>query len=235
MDFFLLCVAAASALCSIVIASAQAAAARRERRLAQALAKSHEITLAGLARALDLRDHETERHCARVTDMAVRLAASMGLCGEALEHVRRGAMLHDIGKLGVPDAILNKPGPLADEEWAVMRRHPEYALNLLAPIDFLRPVLEIPYCHHERWNGSGYPRGLAGESIPLAARIFAVVDVWDALTSDRPYRRAWSQRQVVAYLNAHAGDLFDPTVVGAFLGLLEGERRPAPIPLRRVA
>jgi HD-GYP domain-containing protein (c-di-GMP phosphodiesterase class II) len=235
MELFLLCVAAASALCSIIVASVQAAAAKRERRLATALAQSHEITLAGLTRALDLRDHETERHCARVTDMAVRLAARMGLGGEALEHVRRGAMLHDIGKLGVPDAILNKPGPLGDEEWAVMRRHPEYALDLLAPIDFLRPVLAIPYCHHERWNGSGYPRGLAGEAIPLAARIFAVVDVWDALTSDRPYRQAWSQRQVVAYLNAHAGDLFDPSVVRAFLALIEGERRVAPMPLQRVA
>jgi putative nucleotidyltransferase with HDIG domain len=235
MDLFLLCVAAASALCSIIIACVQAAAAERERRLSRALAESHEITLNGLARALDLRDHETERHCARVTEMAVRLAARMGLGGEDLEHMRRGAMLHDIGKLGVPDAILNKPGPLADEEWAVMRRHPEYAYELLAPIHFLRPVLEIPYCHHERWNGSGYPRGLAGEAIPLTARIFAVVDVWDALTSDRPYRQAWSQRQVVAYLSTHAGDLFDPEVVRAFLALIEGERRPAAVPLRRVA
>lgn len=235
MDRLLLFVAAASTLCFLIAACVQAVTAERERRLAQALADAHELTLTGLTRALDLRDHETERHCARVTDMAVRLAAKMGLRGEALEHVRRGAMLHDIGKLGVPDAILNKPGPLAEDEWAVMRRHPEYAYELLAPIKFLRPVLEIPYCHHERWDGSGYPRGLAGEEIPLTARIFAVVDVWDALTSDRPYRPAWPQRKVLAYLNAHAGDLFDPAVVKAFLSLIESEPRPAPVPLQRVA
>jgi HD-GYP domain-containing protein (c-di-GMP phosphodiesterase class II) len=235
MIFVLLCVAVASALCCIIVARVHAAAAESERRLSRALSETHETTLAGLTRALDLRDHETERHCARVTDMAVRLAAQMGLRGQALEHVRRGAMLHDIGKLGVPDAILHKPGPLGDEEWAVMRRHPEYARDLLAPIDFLRPVLAIPYCHHERWDGSGYPEGLAGESIPLAARTFAVVDVWDALTTDRPYRAAWSHSRALAYLNAHAGHHFDPAVVRAFLALVEGDRRPAPAPLRWVA
>lgn len=213
-----------SALLYVLVARVTDAAAERERRLSEALVDSYETTLAGWSRALDLRDNETEGHSARVTDLAVRLAVRMGVEGEALEHIRRGAMLHDIGKIGVPDAILHKPGPLADEEWAVMRRHPEYAYDMLQPIEFLRPVLDIPYCHHERWDGSGYPRGLAGEEIPLAARIFAVVDVWDALISDRPYRAAWPPRQVVAYLRAHAGNLFDPAVVRAFLTLLENER-----------
>jgi HD-GYP domain-containing protein (c-di-GMP phosphodiesterase class II) len=156
----------------------------------------------------------------------------MGLSGEALEHFRRGALLHDIGKIGIPDAILHKPGPLSEHEWAVMRRHPEYARNLLEPIEFLRPALDIPYCHHERWDGSGYPCGLKGDEIPLAARIFAVVDVWDALTSNRPYRGAWSNEQVRAYISSHAGRLFDPAVVRAFLAMTESERRPA---ARRVA
>jgi HD-GYP domain-containing protein (c-di-GMP phosphodiesterase class II) len=213
-----------SALLFVIVARMLAAAEERERHLSQALAETYENTLAGWTRALNLRDHETEGHSARVTELAVRLATAMGVRGEELEHIRRGAMLHDIGKLGVPDAILHKPGPLADEEWAVMRRHPEYAYSMLQPIAFLRPVLDIPYCHHERWDGSGYPRGLAGEAIPLPARIFAVVDVWDALVSDRPYRKAWSRRRVVGYLRAHAGDLFDPHVVRAFVELIEGDR-----------
>jgi putative nucleotidyltransferase with HDIG domain len=217
-------VAVTSALLYAIVARMIGAAAERERRLCEALAESYETTLAGWSRALDLRDHETEGHSSRVTELAVGLATRMGVAGEDLEHIRRGAMLHDIGKIGVPDAILHKPGPLADEEWAVMRRHPEYAYDMLQPIEFLRPVLDIPYCHHERWDGSGYPRGLAGEEIPLAARIFAVVDVWDALINDRPYRAAWPHKQVVAYLRAHAGNLFDPAVVRAFLTMIENER-----------
>lgn len=206
-------------------------------RANRALLASYDTTLSGWSRALDLRDRETEGHSARVTALAVRLAQAMGISGEQLEHVRRGAMLHDIGKIGVPDAILHKPGPLADDEWAVMRKHPEFAYTLLAPIDFLRPVLDIPYCHHERWNGTGYPRGLAGEHIPLAARIFAVVDVWDALRSDRPYRRAWSHERTLRYLRMHAGTLFDPDVVRTFYDLIERERQagftsPAALPTR---
>jgi HD-GYP domain-containing protein (c-di-GMP phosphodiesterase class II) len=190
-----------------------------------ALVDSYDITLSGWSHALDLRDHETEGHSARVTAMSVRLAQAMGLSGEALEHFRRGALLHDIGKIGIPDAILHKPGPLSEAEWCVMRRHPEYARDLLAPIEFLRPALDIPYCHHERWDGTGYPQGLRGEDIPLAARIFAVVDVWDALTSDRPYRAAWGSDQVRRYLSANAGCLFDPVVVRTFLTLIESDRR----------
>jgi HD-GYP domain-containing protein (c-di-GMP phosphodiesterase class II) len=134
-----------------------------------------------------------------------------------LVHVRRGALLHDIGKMGIPDRILLKPGPLTDEEQLIMQRHPDYAYELLAPITFLRPALDIPYCHHEKWDGTGYPRGLKGEQIPLVARIFAIVDVWDALTSDRPYRRAWSPQAARDHIAALSGTHFDPLVVKLFL------------------
>jgi len=227
-------VAVTGALVYLIVVRMLAASAERERGLQVALIESYEHTLSGWSRALELRDHETEGHSARVTELAVRLGRAVGLRGESLEQLRRGALLHDIGKIGVPDAILHKPGPLADEEWAVMRRHPEYAYGLLAPIVFLHPVLDIPYCHHERWDGSGYPRGLAGEAIPLAARIFAVVDVWDALSSDRPYRAAWPPRKVLGYLQAHAGNLFDPSVVRVFAALVERERLATPAQ-RRVA
>ncbi len=204
-------------------------------RANRALRAFSEATLTGWSRVLDLRDHETEEHSARVTALTVRLARALGIDGEELEHIRQGAMLHDIGKIGVPDAILRKAGALAEEEWAVMRRHPELAYDLLAPIGFSRPVLDIAYYHHERWNGTGYPLGLAGEQIPLAARIFSVVDVWDALRSDRPYRRAWSQERALRYLKAHAGTLFDPEVVRVFCALIEAECPESRAFRRRVA
>lgn len=185
------------------------------------LRRAYEQTIEGWARTLALRDDETEGHARRVTDLAVRLAMRMGVEESDLIHIWRGALLHDIGKIGIPDSILLKPGKLNEAETTVMRRHPEYALHLLAPIEYLRPALAIPYCHHERWDGSGYPRGLAGNEIPLAARIFAVVDAWDALRSDRPYRRAWSARDVRVHMRARAGSDFDPEVVGAFLWLLD--------------
>ena len=184
------------------------------------LALSYDATLEGWSRALDLRDQETEGHSQRVTEMAVRLARAMGMNDAELVHVRRGALLHDIGKLGVPDSILFKPGALTDAEWQVMRRHPKLAFDLIAPIVFLRPALDIPYCHHEKWDGSGYPRRLRGEHIPLAARVFAVVDVWDALRSNRAYRQAWSAEQTRAYLREQADKHFDPRVVHAFLELV---------------
>jgi HD-GYP domain-containing protein (c-di-GMP phosphodiesterase class II) len=143
----------------------------------------------------------------------------MGIGGEELLHIRRGALLHDIGKMGVPDHILLKAGPLTDEEWLIMRQHPALAHQLLAPIQYLGRALDIPYCHHEKWDGSGYPRGLKGEQIPFAARIFAVVDVWDALRSDRPYRQAWSVEQTTRHLQSLSGSHFDPAVVEAFLAL----------------
>ncbi|HWQ12549.1 MAG TPA: HD domain-containing phosphohydrolase [Roseiflexaceae bacterium] len=190
------------------------------------LVRAYDATIEGWSRALDLRDHETEGHSRRVTEMTLRLARRMGLDEAALVHVRRGALLHDIGKMGIPDAILLKPGKLTAEEWAVMRMHPVYAYKLLAPIAFLRPALDIPYCHHERWDGTGYPRGLAGEAIPLAARIFAVVDVWDALSNDRPYRPAWPRERVLAHIRAESGRHFDPLVVEALVSELEAEGLP---------
>jgi HD-GYP domain-containing protein (c-di-GMP phosphodiesterase class II) len=173
----------------------------------------------GLAHALDLRDAEAEGHSRRVAAITVQLASALGLPPSEMARVRRGALLHDIGKLGVPDAILLKPGPLTESEWVSVRQHPIYAYEMLAPIPHLRPVVEMPYCHHEKWDGSGYPRGLKGPQIPLAARIVAVADVWDALTSNRPYRRALPPEQVRAHIREQAGRHFDPEVVEAFLAL----------------
>ncbi|MDR7401196.1 MAG: GAF domain-containing protein [Armatimonadota bacterium] len=184
---------------------------------------AYETTLEGWSRALDLRDRETEGHTQRVADLTVRLARALGVPEEEIVHIRRGALLHDIGKMGIPDAILLKPGPLTEDEWAVMRRHPDLARQLLWPIAYLRPALDIPYCHHERWDGTGYPRGLRGGEIPLAARIFAVVDVWDALRSDRPYRPAWPAERALQYIREQAGRQFDPEVVRAFVQMMEGE------------
>jgi PAS domain S-box-containing protein/putative nucleotidyltransferase with HDIG domain len=190
-------------------------------RLYDELARAYDATIEGWSRALDLRDRETEGHTQRVTEMALRLSREMGFSDEALVQVRRGALLHDIGKMGIPDAILHKPGPLNDEEWQIMRRHPVYSYELIYPVEFLRPALDIPYYHHERWNGKGYPRQLKGEQIPLAARIFAAVDVWEALGADRPYRKAWPEQKVLEYLRAEAGEHFDPQVITVFLELLK--------------
>ncbi len=198
----------------------------KNRELEQAnveLAEAYDTTLEGWSRALELRDQETDGHTRRVTDMTLRLARAMGLPESEVVHLRRGALLHDIGKMAIPDGILLKPGPLTSKEWALMRHHPVYAHELLAPIRFLEPALAIPYCHHERWDGSGYPRGLKGEEIPLAARLFAVVDAWDALRSERPYHRALPETEVRAQIRSLAGTHFDPTVVGAFLAMLENE------------
>ena len=189
-------------------------------KLANDLAMAYDTTLQGWADALELRDQETEGHSQRVVVMTMRLAKQFHVAEEELLHIHRGAILHDIGKMGVPDAILHKPGPLSEEEWSIMRQHPGYAYDLLVPIEHLRPALDIPYAHHEKWDGTGYPRGLQGEEIPLAARIFAIVDVWDALRFDRPYRKAWPEEQVQAYLLSLAGTHFDPQIVDAFLRLL---------------
>ncbi len=178
---------------------------------------AYDATIEGWSRALDLRDKETEGHTQRVTRLSIRLAQAVGMSGAELTNVRRGALLHDIGKMGIPDAILLKPGPLDPEEWAIMRRHPEYAHQWLSPVSFLRPALEIPYCHHEKWDGTGYPRGLRGEQIPLAARLFAVVDIWDALRSDRPYRAAWPVERVIEHIRGLAGTHLDPAIVQLFL------------------
>jgi PAS domain S-box-containing protein/putative nucleotidyltransferase with HDIG domain len=182
---------------------------------------AYDLTLEGWAKALELRDKETKNHSQHVTAATLALARELGCSEGDLVHIRRGALLHDIGKMGVPDNILLKPGPLTEAEWEIMREHPVRAFELLSPIPYLHAALDIPYCHHERWNGSGYPRGLAGGQIPLAARIFAVVDVWDALISDRPYRPAWSSAQATAYLLEQRGILFDPQVVDRFIAMFE--------------
>lgn len=184
------------------------------------LSVAYDATIQGWSKALDLRDEETEGHTQRVTELTVRLAQRMGIRDDELVHVRRGALLHDIGKVGIPDQILRKPGPLTDEEWQIMRRHPVYAHGLISEIEYLRPALDIPYNHHEKWDGTGYPRGLQGAQIPLAARVFAVVAVWDALTSDRPYRLAWSEAQAIEYIREQSGMHFDPEVTAAFLEMI---------------
>ncbi len=181
------------------------------------LTLTYDITLEGWAKALELRDIETEGHSRRVTDITVRIARAAGMSDQELVHTRRGALLHDIGKMGIPDSILHKPGKLTPEEWEIMQQHPVHAYNLLNPIEYLQPALDIPYCHHEKWDGSGYPRGLEGKEIPLAARIFAIVDVWDALLSDRPYRKGWSEDKVLAYIQKNAGAHFDPELVEIFI------------------
>ncbi|MCK6512901.1 PAS domain S-box protein [Myxococcota bacterium] len=177
---------------------------------------AYDTTIEGWSHALDLRDKETEGHTRRVTDMTLRLARSIGMTEEELVHVRRGALLHDIGKLGVPDAILHKAGPLTPDEWVIMRQHTQFAYDMLWPITYLRPAIDIPFCHHEKWDGTGYPRGLEGEQIPLAARLFAVVDVWDALRSDRPYRKGWELERILEYIRSLDGTHFDPQAVATF-------------------
>ncbi len=195
------------------------------------LSHAYESTLEGWSRALDMRDNETEGHTQRVTDLTVRLARIMGLSDADLVHVRRGALLHDIGKLAIPDSIMFKPGALTDDQVETMRRHPDYAYTLLSPIAYLHPALDIPYCHHEKWDGTGYPRGLKRDEIPLAARIFTVVDVWDALRSDRPYRAAWPDRKAKDYICAQAGQHFDPKVVKVFLQMVDSLERPSQVRL----
>lgn len=183
----------------------------------QDLQDAYDNTLEGWALALELREHETGQHTKRVQNLTTSLAMEMGFSSSDLIQVRRGALLHDIGKMGIPDQILLKPGPLNDEEWMIMRKHPEYAYNMLAHISFLQPCLDIPYCHHEKWDGTGYPRHLRGEEIPLAARIFSIIDVWDALLSDRPYRKAWDRQTVIDYMQANSAIYFDPQILDLFL------------------
>lgn len=184
------------------------------------LTMAYDATIEGWSHAMDLRDRETEGHSRRVTETTLQLARVLGLPEDQMVHIRRGALLHDIGKMGVADRILQKPGPLTPEEWQEMKKHPTMAHEMLSRVRYLERALEIPFCHHEKWNGTGYPRGLKGDEIPLAARVFAVVDVFDALTSDRPYRPAWSALDAREYIRAQAGEHFDPAVAAAFLKML---------------
>jgi len=185
------------------------------------LLSAYEATIEGLSHALDLRDRETEGHSRRVTELTVRLAHALNIPEAEITHYRRGALLHDMGKIGIPDSILHKPDSLTDEEWAIMRKHPQLAYDMLSPIEYLLPALDIPFNHHEKWDGSGYPRGLKGEEIPMSARLFAIADVWDALTSDRPYRAAWSEAEALQYIREQSGKHFDPQVVDLFFKVIE--------------
>ena len=184
------------------------------------LLNAYEATIEGLSHALDLRDRETEGHSRRVTELTIQLAQAMNIGETEITHYRRGALLHDMDKIGIPDSILHKPDTLTEEEWTIMRKHPQLAYEMLSPIEYLRPALDIPYSHHEKWDGSGYPRGLKGEEIPMSARLFAIADVWDALTSDRPYRVAWSETEALAYIREQSGRHFDPTVVELFFNVI---------------
>jgi putative nucleotidyltransferase with HDIG domain len=199
------------------------------RRTTIELSLAYDATIEGFARALELREGEPAGHTSQVTQLTLELARAFGIHEVDLLHIKRGALLHDIGKMGIPENVLKKPGALTAEEWVLMQMHPQFAYDLLSPIIYLYPALDIPYCHHEKWDGKGYPRGLNGELIPFAARLFAVVDVWDALVSPRPYREAWPQGKVREYIQGQSGKHFDPAVVKAFMNTEFKKRLTAPI------
>jgi putative nucleotidyltransferase with HDIG domain len=184
------------------------------------LRTNYDLTLEAWAKVLEYRDRETEGHSRRLVELSSRLAAALGLSTEEIDHLRRGALLHDIGKLAIPDEILLKPGALNDAERRLMQQHPVFAKQMLLQVSFLQPAIDVAYSHHERWDGLGYPQGLKGDAIPLSARLFAVVDQWDALASDRPYRRAWTKEETVAYLQENAGKIYDPQIVSVFLTII---------------
>lgn len=208
-----------SAQIALAIQNTQLLAAAQD--AAAELRGAYDATLEGWSLALEMRDEQTLGHTQRAAQLACEIARELGVPDCDIPHVRRGALLHDIGKMVIPDAILKKAGPLDDAEWAVMRAHPVVAQEFLSRIAYLAPALDIPYYHHERWDGSGYPRGLRGTAIPLAARIFAVIDVYDALTSDRPYRAAWTAEEALQHIQRQAGAHFDPSVVEVFVERLE--------------
>lgn len=186
------------------------------------LFQAYEFMIEGFVRALSFRNLDTEEHARRVTDLSLRMARMVVLPGEDLIYLRWGALLHDIGKIAIPDHILLKPGKLSEDEWKIMRLHPVYAYQILSSIQPLQPALDIPFYHHEKWDGSGYPQGIKGEEIPLAARIFAVSDVWDALTSSRPYRPAWTEEEALRYILSQSGKHFDPKMVEIFIAAVHG-------------
>ena len=206
---------------SFAIANAQLY--RKAQRAVADLARAYDATLEGWSHVLDMRDHTTDEHTRRVTKLTVALADKMGIPKSEMGHIRRGALLHDIGKIAIPDSILQKSDALSDAERAIMRTHPEKAYEILSHIDYLTPALDIPYCHHEKWDGTGYPRQLKGEEIPLSARLFAIVDVFDALTSDRPYRKAWEKEKVLAYIQEQSGKYFFPDAVEVFVEMMRSE------------
>ena len=184
------------------------------------LRKNYDLTLEAWAKVLEYRDRETEGHSRRLVELSTRLAKALRLSSEEITHLQRGALLHDIGKLAIPDEILLKPGALNDAESKMMQQHPVFAKQMLSQVSFLQPSVEVAYSHHERWDGLGYPEGLTGEAIPLSARIFAIVDQWDALTSDRPYRKSWNREKVIAYLQENAGKIYDPEIIKVFMTII---------------
>jgi len=184
------------------------------------LTKNYDLTLSAWAKVLEYRDQETEGHSRRLVELSTRLARALGMSEKEIIHLRRGALLHDIGKMAIPDGILLKPGALDEDERKIMQQHPIYAKQMLADVSFLQPCIDVAYSHHERWDGLGYPEGLKGEEIPLSARLFAVVDQWDALTSDRPYRKAWTREKVIAYLQENSGKIYDPKIIDVFLSII---------------
>ncbi len=205
-------------------------------RTSQDLNQTYDASIDGWSRALELRDFSTERHTQRVVSMAMELGKRMGLDDTDLLRMKHGAQLHDIGKMGIPDSILLKPGPLDEAEWRVMRKHPVYAYELLRPIPKFNQIVDIPYCHHEKWDGSGYPRRLRGTEIPLTARLFSIVDVWDALSSNRPYRTAWPQHQVLDYIHYQSNKHFEPEITRVFLEIVKGKSSQRPkVPIFRRA
>jgi len=189
----------------------------------QEIKDAYATTLEGWSHAMEIRDRETQGHSKRVTELTIRMARRMGFSEEELVHIYRGALLHDIGKLGIPDDILHKPGPLDEHEMNIMRLHPQIAVDLISPIDYLKPALNIPRYHHEKWDGTGYPHGLVGETIPLEARIYAIIDVYDALTHDRPYRQKMSEKDALEFIKSQAGTHFDPAVLEVFLKEIEAK------------
>jgi hypothetical protein len=215
-----------SVICLILVALVSWRASKMIDQMVEQLVSAYDSTIEGWAQALEMRNQETEGHSHRVVELTMKLAGKMHIPIKRLEHMRRGVLLHDIGKMGIPDSILCKHGPLTDAELTIMQEHPTYARDLLSHITYLAPSIQIPYCHHEKWDGTGYPRGLQGDAIPIEARIFSVVDVWDAMRSKRSYRDPIPETQVVEYLRVERGRSFDPQVVDEFLQLLHAPTRP---------
>lgn len=205
----------------VSLAVANAMLYQKAQQAVSDISHAYDATLEGWSRVLDMRDHVTDEHTQRVADLTVTLARNMGVPEADIGHIRRGALLHDIGKMAIPDSILQKPGKLTDSEWATMQTHPEKAYRILSHIEYLAPAIDIPYCHHEKWDGTGYPRGLMGKEIPLAARLFAIVDVYDAITSDRPYRKAWAKEKAVQYVKEQSGKHFCPEAVKVFCDMMK--------------
>ncbi len=203
----------------VSLAVANARLFQKAQQALKDLTYAYDATLMGWSQVLDMRDHITDEHTHRVADLTMKLAVRMGVPEVDLCQVRRGALLHDIGKMAIPDAILQKPGSLTDEEMQIMRTHPEMAYKILSKIEYLTPAMDIPYCHHEKWDGSGYPRGLKGDQIPVIAQIFSIIDVFDALTSDRPYRKAWTEQAAIDYIKNVSGKQFNPEIVKIFLDM----------------